>query len=69
VPSARNIAVLVNPTYAEVEIQLKEVGQAAGTLGAMASIGQRPPSVPPCPMSPWPQILPKDVPQSLDRTR
>jgi putative ABC transport system substrate-binding protein len=33
VPSARDIGVLVNPTYAEVETQLKEVGQAASTLG------------------------------------
>jgi len=33
VPSARDIGVLVNPTYADVETQLKEVGQAASTLG------------------------------------
>src|SRR6516164_862101 len=33
VPSTRDIGVLVNPTYAEVETQLKEVGQAASTLG------------------------------------
>src|SRR5499427_2053061 len=34
VPSARDIGVLVNPTYADVETQLKEVGQAASTLGS-----------------------------------
>src|SRR5215475_12935566 len=33
VPSARDIGVLVNPTYAEVETQLKERGQAARTIG------------------------------------
>src|SRR6516164_6253067 len=33
VQSARDIGVLVNPTYADVETQLKEVGQAASTLG------------------------------------
>jgi putative tryptophan/tyrosine transport system substrate-binding protein len=38
VPSARHIAVLVNPTYAEVEFQLKELEQAAGTLGLVVQI-------------------------------
>jgi putative ABC transport system substrate-binding protein len=33
VPTARAIGVLANPTYAQFETQLKEVEQAAGTLG------------------------------------